>query len=601
MWPPTMSSLAASKLEALAKGLGLQRLVPEALSVLEVLGSPWLDWSAGGSPAWDSDLTDDGSPLEFSVAFDGNGPSLRLLTEAQGEGRDASASWRAGQEVNRRLAASFDVDLERLTRVSPLFAPDNSRPQRFATWHGAVLDGAKPPAFKIYLDPRCRGRAGARWLIDEALRRLGLPEARKLLAALPAQWSPLYFSLDISAELGERCKVYLVAPDTSPSSLSATLAAHGLAQRNAVEHYLAELIGARTPLDARPVQLCLAFHAGEAHPQLTLHAPVRSFVANDRHALELACRWLTPEDAAVLTAGVEAMAQRPLEAGRSLISYVSLRPRSDRLGVTVYLSPQLYAVAAPREVPSFGAGAHSFIREISPRHEASQTTMGTLLNEIEARRRQLSEKPFLTRVRREGDQQRAKAVARRMAFWVMGFQDILRLVTRLTTDEELASLAATHEAEDSGHDHWFLHDLERMGVDISLRDLFDHEAEIARDTVYQIVSDVLTAQDDRARLCVVLALEAAGVEYFSATIAFLQRVGVGEGLLYFARSHQQVEASHDVFEATNHGHLARVPVSAEAHAEAMRVIARIFAAMETLGDELFSWLDDGKPLRGAGV
>ncbi len=598
-WPPSHRRLITSKLEALATAAGIEHMLPNALAALDVLAMPWLDWPANGRTPWASDLTDDGTPLEFSISYDSQTPALRLLTESQGPGRDPASSWSNGLEVNRRLASDFGADLEAFECVSPLFTPA-SEDSGFAMWHGAVLQADGPPAFKVYLNPRRHGPEQARSVVDEALQRLKLTSAQRLVRELPVEWATFYFSLDLGSALGGRAKVYLCSPSSTPASLAAELDALGLAPAAEVESWLARLLRDRSPLESRPIQMCLAFRSGRDLPELTLHVPVRSYVSHDAEALHLACQWLRPHDAAALTAGVQAMAQRPLESGRSLISYVSLRPRPDHLGVTVYLSPQLYAVPPPRCVSlDNSVKSSSYVRELGPKARGGSTrTLRALTDEIARCKERLSRKPFLRRVRHEGTLAEAKGVVRRMAFWVMGFQDILRLVTRFTTEPTLTRLACTHEAEDRGHDHWFLHDLEQLGLAVSLSDAFGDDSEVARDTVYGLIADVVKAEDDRARLCVVLSLEAAGVEYFAATIAFLQRVGVGDGLLYYARSHQTVEANHDVFEEDKQAELAAMPVSETAFEECLRVIHRTFRAMEVLGEELYGWLEP--EVEGAG-
>ncbi|HYO74676.1 MAG TPA: tryptophan dimethylallyltransferase family protein, partial [Archangium sp.] len=50
------------------------------------------DLPAGNAPRWPSDITDDGTPFEFSLAIDGEEPELRFLIEAWTPERPTVAS-----------------------------------------------------------------------------------------------------------------------------------------------------------------------------------------------------------------------------------------------------------------------------------------------------------------------------------------------------------------------------------------------------------------------------------------------------------------------------------------------------------------------------
>jgi hypothetical protein len=176
---------------------------------------------------------------------------------------------------------------------------------------------------------------------------------------------------------------------------------------------------------------------------------------------------------------------------------------------------------------------------------------------------------------------------------------VIRLVHRLTSDPALRAVAAAHEVEDRGHDRWFLHDLERFGVPCDVRMLFSPGHETIRDVVYEQISDVLRSADDRARLAVVLALEAAGREFFSRIIDVLERDGQAQGLKYFARSHERVEQSHGIFQDTVKAEFDATVVAPEVLPEVLAVIERTFATMSRLADDLESYLEQSGVARVA--
>ena len=63
--------------------------------------------------------------------------------------------------------------------------------------------------------------------------------------------------------------------------------------------------------------------------------------------------------------------------------------------------------------------------------------------------------PFFARLERNDCPATIKPYASALTFWVMTFQDILRLNEAQVTDARLREVAAQHRAEDAGHDRWF--------------------------------------------------------------------------------------------------------------------------------------------------
>jgi hypothetical protein len=97
---------------------------------------------------------------------------------------------------------------------------------------------------------------------------------------------------------------------------------------------------------------------------------------------------------------------------------------------------------------------------------------------------------------------------------------------------------------------------------------------------------VLTATDDRARVAVVLSLEAIGAEFFGRAIGFLDRTRGSSDLKYFARPHQQVESAHRVFEDENQRQIDSIGVPSSAWNEVTRAIDNTFDGMTRLGADL---------------
>jgi hypothetical protein len=73
-------------------------------------------------------------------------------------------------------------------------------------------------------------------------------------------------------------------------------------------------------------------------------------------------------------------------------------------------------------------------------------------------------------------------------------------------------------------------------------------------------------------------------------IGFLERVGFVDGFKYFARSHQHVEQSHEVFDESSRSKLESIVVPGEFVAEAWEAIDRTFAGMTRINDDLYALL-----------
>jgi Iron-containing redox enzyme len=193
---------------------------------------------------------------------------------------------------------------------------------------------------------------------------------------------------------------------------------------------------------------------------------------------------------------------------------------------------------------------------------------------------------FLTALERPATLDQFKRFAPRVAFFVLCFQDVLRLVHSCSTDQSIKTMAKVHALEDSGHDRWYLNDLQRLGVQVSVPWLFSEEHRLTRDVAYRQISTVLRARYDQTRLAVALSLEAIGSECFGRAIALLEAIGASTELEYFARKHQAIEQGHQVFESEAQSQLAAIGVPEEAVSEVRQAVTSTFEGMAELLTDL---------------
>lgn len=323
--------------------------------VREMLG-PGGDRSIGQPPAWPSDVADDHTPVEFSLAVDRAGrPAVRLLLETLGEGTSIEANVCAAQELLPRLARRYGFSLAAFEAVAELFLPEH--PQgRFAWWWSVVLRPGLPPAFKIYFNPEVRGRAVAGELVEAGLDRLGFGGAYANLRRRLRPGDELdrysFFSIDLHTQPDPRVKVYLSHHDGDLAQLLRAAGAARQVEEEQIREFTAIAGGHRGRFTGRPLISSLSFLAGDTDRAsgFSVYLPVRDYAADDEVALARAHALLAKHglDQALLDRALTVLARRPLNEGVGLIPHLSLRTGRPHTGLTVYLSAESYAVTPPR-------------------------------------------------------------------------------------------------------------------------------------------------------------------------------------------------------------------------------------------------------------
>ena len=222
----------------------------------------------------------------------------------------------------------------------------------------------------------------------------------------------------------------------------------------------------------------------------------------------------------------------------------------------------------------------------SPAEKGAIVSMFDVERVIDERKHAFGSHGFLSALAKPATLEHVKRFAPRVAFFVLCFQDVLRLVHSQSSEPAIKALARVHALEDKGHDRWYLKDLERLGVPVSVPWLFSEQHVLTRDVAYAQICKVLGAKYDHTRLAVALSLEAIGSECFGRAIDLLERIGASEGLEYFARKHQAIEQGHQVFEHEAQSQLAGIPVPEEALSEVLQGVASTFEGMTELLTDL---------------
>lgn len=368
----TLGQHLDARLAHLLRALGQAEKLPNAVRVARLLSRHWRHQPVIEGPRWASDITDDHTPFEFSLALQSSAETLRILTEAR-DPADATVlgSWHAANQINEELVA-HGADLRSYGKVSDLFAPTSGSRALFSLWHSAILSGAERSDFKVYLNPAIHGAANAGRVLREALARLGVGPlwsqfARGVLRPDDLD-EPMYLSLDLAAPTDARIKVYIAHRHARASDVvRASSACPGFDSPRTLA-WLEELMGGTGPYLERPPITCFALRADslELH-STTLHLPIRCYLPDDFEIARRVCKLLSFAQRVRYMRALTSMAERPLEIASGLQTYVSLRASPSREAVTVYLAPQVFsaheltehAVPAAFFSPRFSATAEA--------------------------------------------------------------------------------------------------------------------------------------------------------------------------------------------------------------------------------------------------
>ena len=119
----TLAGYASARLNTLCRAAGLGDRADAASATLRDLLSAWCEAPQGDGAKWVSEISDDNTPVEFSVAIDGSHAEVRVLFESQGAEPTVPAYRAAGLALNEYLEREFGADLERLRIVQDSLSP----------------------------------------------------------------------------------------------------------------------------------------------------------------------------------------------------------------------------------------------------------------------------------------------------------------------------------------------------------------------------------------------------------------------------------------------------------------------------------------------
>lgn len=358
---PRLVDFATSRFKDLCVGAGYGSDTDVVVGTLRKLLDSCGDMSVrNGSSEWVSEISDDNTPIEFSVAMADGEAEVRALFEPQGEAPTVAAYRAAGLAFNARLERVFGADLGRFRDVQDLFLPEHMAGP-FAVWSSAVFRRGREPAFKAYFNPNAQGADNAHELVYEALHRLGLgrawPSLSHHILARGAQLDELkYFALDLSRDAHARVKVYVRHHAATPEDLEfASVPADSHVPGEALD-FVRAMRGGHARLNARAAFTCSSF-TGDAEDRpvaTTVYVPVCAYARDDARVRQRVRDYLVAQggDPTLYDSVLASYANRPLDAGVGMQSWVAMRRQDEQVRMTVYLATEANRVFEPGEIPA---------------------------------------------------------------------------------------------------------------------------------------------------------------------------------------------------------------------------------------------------------
>jgi hypothetical protein len=180
--------------------------------------------------------------------------------------------------------------------------------------------------------------------------------AQHILARGPKLDELKYFALDLSSEAQARVKVYVRHHAASPEDLEfASVPAHSHVPREALD-FVRAMRGGHGRLHPRAAFTCSSF-SGDADDRpvaTTVYVPVCAYARDDERVHARVRQYLIEQggDPTLYDSVLASYANRPLDAGVGMQSWVAMRRQDEQVRMTVYLATEANRVFEPGEVPA---------------------------------------------------------------------------------------------------------------------------------------------------------------------------------------------------------------------------------------------------------
>jgi DMATS type aromatic prenyltransferase len=362
---PTLFEHTSRQLRNLCHEAGFPPSDDSPVELLRELLGAGGDRRLSEGPLWPSDVADDATPVEFSVALDDTGENaVRVLGEVIADQPGMAANMNAARRFLDSTARRLDIPTERFDAVQDLFLPED--PQgKFSFWYSLIFRPSAKPKVKVYFNPDVRGEDRGRELVAEGFRRLGMDDAYDAATEHSIHRGDddrfTFFAVDLDDSPTSRVKLYISHYSaTVEEAVRASQAVDGL-DGEVIRDFCRVLGGDTKIYGGRPLVSSYSFVDSEPKRpgNYSLYLPIRDYVTDDAEARERVRAYLAARgsDPAGLDRAIAALTDRPLDAGRGQLAHLSLRLGQFGTGTTIYLSSEGYEVLPPRVGASAASGS----------------------------------------------------------------------------------------------------------------------------------------------------------------------------------------------------------------------------------------------------
>jgi hypothetical protein len=169
---------------------------------------------------------------------------------------------------------------------------------------------------------------------------------------------------------------------------------------------------------------------------------------------------------------------------------------------------------------------------------------------------------------------------------------------KVPTDDPIQKLINKHTYEDDHHWEWFLEDLEKLGLNHSMkfsdamRFFWGEETYKTRQVCHQIALYTFQAEPVVV-LAALEAIEATGnvVLALTAQVAKELQQTTKQSYLYFGQHHFRVETGHTTGTKDVEQFLKKIQLTEEQQAKAFRVVEKVFEVFTEAVDEMMAYVE----------
>lgn len=345
----TISEVCELQLHRLAAGLDLGASADLAVELFRELTDPWNEKPVSVLPM--SDVSPDGSPVEFAAEISGHDPSLQFAIEPMATEGGPAGQVLAARRAMEGLANRYSSRADQWMGVAGIFLPAGAA-QRHVAMYGAEISRSGLVGCKVWFYPSVTGWERAQSLMRQALALLQLEASWQAVQA--HAWGgfgrsrPILFSLDLTAAAEARTKIYFRHYGARSEDLVDLLAPHGFEAVEILE-FCRLATGGRPDFDVQPAVTCLSLTPGDPSGSATLYVPLWVGESRDDLVRQRTHQVLTRlgHPTALYDRCLAGVARRPLSAAGGLHNYISLRPAPGQYRVKAYWSPELHSVNPP--------------------------------------------------------------------------------------------------------------------------------------------------------------------------------------------------------------------------------------------------------------